>query len=151
MTTRWTRRSAAAGVLLLVAGVLGDPLTPPSADVGGSAAPPGRVELLERVPYADGRVLDVYLPPGSSAGRPAAGSPAVVLVHGCCGDRSDLGRLAEGVSAAGALVFNAGWAGIDADARFPGAYEDVACAVRFAHARARALGGGPAPVVLAGW
>lgn len=152
MADRWVRPSAAASVVFLLVSwaLLGVPARR-SIEVGGVAAPPSRPALLERVPYATGRVLDVHLPPGSSGRRQVPGSPVVVLVHGCCGDRSDLGRLAEAISGAGALVFNADWAGIDADARFPGAFEDVACAVRFAHARARDLGGEPARVVLAGW
>jgi acetyl esterase/lipase len=72
-------------------------------------------------------------------------------VHGCCGDRSDLGRLAEALAAAGALVLNADWAGIDARARLPDAYEEVACTVRFARARAATFGGDPGRVVLAVW
>jgi acetyl esterase/lipase len=105
--------------------------------------------LSEAIPYARGAVLDVHRPP--SDGARGAARPPVVLVHGCCGDRSGLGRLAEALAAAGALVLNADWAGIDADARFPAAYEEVACAVRFARARAAALGGDPARVLLAGW
>jgi acetyl esterase/lipase len=102
---------------------------------------------VEAVPYADGAVLDVHRP-----SRPSDGpAPVVVLVHGCCGDRADLGKLAEALAAAGLLTFNADWAGIDADARFPGAYEEVACAVRFARARAASFGGDPERVVLAGW
>jgi acetyl esterase len=98
------------------------------------------------VPYATGRSLDVYRP------RSAAGAvPVVVLVHGCCGDRSDLVKLAEATAAAGALVLNADWAGLAADARYPGAYEDVACAVRYARAAAGRYGGDPARVTLVGW
>ena len=107
-------------------------------------------DVLQAVPYARGAVLDVHRPPPTTA-RNGSGPPVVVLVHACCGDRSDLGRLAEAVAAAGALVLNADWAGIDADARFPDAYEEVACTVRFARARAADLGGNPARVVLAGW
>ena len=46
---------------------------------------------------------------------------------------------------------NADWAGIKNDARFPDAYADVACAVRFARARAADFGGDPADVTLLGW
>jgi acetyl esterase/lipase len=152
MASRWRHRSAAASaIVLLILGLLAAPLAPRPATAEHSAARPGSPVLLERLPYATDRVLDLYLPPGSSGPR-SPGSPAVVLVHGCCGDRSDLGRLAEGIAAAGALVFNADWGGIDADAQFPDAFEDVACAVRFARARAPAVSGASrVPVVLAGW
>lgn len=115
------------------------------ADTAARAVPP----VIEGIPYSTGAVLDVHRPP-SAPGRTGP-APVVVLVHGCCGDRSDLGKLAEAVSAAGAVVINADWAGIDADARFPDAFEDVACAVRFARARAASFGGDPTRVVLAGW
>ena len=46
---------------------------------------------------------------------------------------------------------NADWAGIKKAARFPDAYADVACAVRFARARAADFGGDPAAVTLLGW
>jgi acetyl esterase/lipase len=119
-----------------------------AVEASSSQAAPG---LVEAVPYARGAVLDVHRPP--PGGVPAGGArpPTVVLVHGCCGDRADLGWLAEALTGAGALVLNADWAGIDADARFPDAYEEVACAVRFARARAGDFGGDPARVVLAGW
>ena len=79
------------------------------------------------------------------------GLPVIVMVHACCGDRADLGKLAEAVAAEGAIVMNADWAGIKNDARFPDAYADVACAVRFARARAADFGGDPADVTLLGW
>src|SRR3712207_4661561 len=64
MTDRWVSGSAAASVVVLLVSwaLLGLP-APRSADVGGIVAPPGRPALLERVPYATGRVLDVHLPP----------------------------------------------------------------------------------------
>jgi len=123
---------------------------PADARAEESTAAPAPVRLLEGLPYVSGAALDVHRPP---AAQNTAGSapPTVVLVHGCCGDRSDLGKLAEALAAAGAMVLNTDWAGFDADARFPEAYEDVACAVRFAHERAAGLGGDPGRVVLVGW
>lgn len=106
--------------------------------------------LREGVRYAADRVLDIHAP-SPPAAPDAAAVPVVVLLHGCCGDRSDLGKLAESLAAAQLVVLNADWAGLDADATFPGAYEDVACAVRFAHQHARELGGDPDRVVVAGW
>jgi acetyl esterase/lipase len=96
--------------------------------------------------YARHRQLDVY---GVPNGR--QGLPVIVMVHACCGDRADLGKLSEAIAAKGAIVMNADWAGIKNDARFPDAYADVACAVRFAKARAADFGGNPADVTLLGW
>jgi acetyl esterase/lipase len=96
--------------------------------------------------YARHRQLDVYGVPKRQRGR-----PVIVMVHACCGDRADLGMLSEAVAAEGAIVMNADWAGIKNHARFPDAYTDVACAVRFARARAADFGGDPADVTLLGW
>ena len=52
-------------------------------------------------PYADGRRLDVRVPVSA---RP--GLPVVVLLHGCCGDRSDVVKLAESVAGSGAVVMS---------------------------------------------
>lgn len=122
----------------------------PADGRAGEAAASAPAAFLEGLPYVTGAALDVHLPPPA---QNTAGSapPTIVLVHGCCGDRSDLGKLAEALAESGAVVLNADWAGIDADARFPEAYEDVACAVRFAREQAAAFGGDPARVVLAGW
>jgi acetyl esterase/lipase len=112
--------------------------TPDPASVPRIAAGP--------LDYTDRRQLDVYPPP-----TPRPGRPVVVLVHACCGDRADFGRLAEAIASAGAVAMNADWAGIKPSARFPDAYADVACAVRFARARARDFGGNPNNVTLLGW
>jgi acetyl esterase/lipase len=139
----WAGRAVLLLVVVLAVGATG-PLHPEAAG-RQDVAPSPVVEA-----YAQDRSLTVYRPvSGVRHGR--ARPPVVVLIHGCCGDSSDLRLLAEAVAAAGAVVINADWAGIDADARFPGAYEDVACAVRFANARASQLGGDPSRVVLAGW
>jgi acetyl esterase/lipase len=100
----------------------------------------------EDVTYAPGRTLDVYRP--TQGGSPL---PVVITVHGCCGDRSDLTKLAEGIAAAGAVVLNTDWAGIRDGASYPGAWEDIACAVRFARARASAYAGDASRVALLGW
>ncbi|WP_448609192.1 alpha/beta hydrolase [Geodermatophilus sp. URMC 60] len=131
------------GLLLSCGGSLSRPDGAGPAAAASPAAPP-----LEQDAHASGAVLDVHRPDGSRATTP---TPVVVLLHGCCGDRADLTKLAEALARAGALVFNADWAGIDADARFPDAYEEAACAVRFARERASGLGGDPHRVILAGW
>jgi acetyl esterase/lipase len=96
--------------------------------------------------YARGQTLDIYVPrPGPEV------SPVVVLFHGCCGDRTNLTQLAEALAAGGATVFNVDWPGIDADARYPDAYEMVACAVRFARTRAASYGAEQQRLALLGW
>ena len=137
----------AAGCCLLLALTLGG-----SARTAGSSvsrADPAAPILLVAtdVPYATGRSLDVYRP-STAPGHPP---PVVVMLHACCGDRSDLVKLAEATAAAGVLVLNADWAGLDADARYPGAYEDAACAVRYARSAAARYGGDPSRVALVGW
>lgn len=77
--------------------------------------------------------------------------PVVVMEHSCCGDRADLGKLAEAIASAGALVFNADWAGIKEFSRYPQAYRDVACALALARQKAPAYGGDPHRVALLGW
>lgn len=150
-----------------VAGVLGTlglvPRSPAGAPTDGSStvAPPAAltVRRLPDIAYAAGARLDVYLPAAGPAapsesvgpGTLRAGTVVVVLVHGCCGDRSDLAKLAEALAAAGAVVMNVGWPGINAEARYPGAYEAVGCAARFARARAASFGADPERVVLVGW
>jgi acetyl esterase/lipase len=118
-----------------------------------TAAPPEPAQAATRgelvaaaLRYATGRVLDVYRPPSA-----ARSLPVIVLLHGCCGDRSDLTKLAESAAGQGAVVFNADWAGMGESARFPDGYEDAACAVRFARARGQAFGGDPSRVALGGW
>jgi acetyl esterase/lipase len=124
-----------------------------SADrpLGVTARSPSAATQVARIvagplTYAGHRQLDVYGVPNRQRGL-----PVIVMVHACCGDRADLGKLSEAIAAKGAIVMNADWAGIKNDARFPDAYADVACAVRFARARAADFGGNPADVTLLGW
>jgi acetyl esterase/lipase len=139
----------AISVLLTVAATLVLSADRPSDIAGESleakAAPVARI-VAEPLTYARHRQLDVY-----AGSTPRRGLPVVVMVHACCGDRADLGKLAEAVAAAGAIVMNVDWAGIKKDAQFPDAYADVACAVRFARARAADFGGDSADVTLLGW
>lgn len=100
--------------------------------------------VAQAVSYATGRVLDVYRPP-----RPEP-QPIVDLLHACCGDRSDLSKLAEALAAGGAVALNADWGGMNG-ARYPAAYAVAACAVRYAHARGAEYGGDPHRVALLGW
>ncbi|MGA8047580.1 MAG: alpha/beta hydrolase fold domain-containing protein [Dermatophilaceae bacterium] len=143
-------RSVAVGGLVLAA-LAG--CTSAAGPVDGGARPTtetGASRLHDGVPYARGRVLDVHVPTGADPST-SASAPTVVLLHGCCGDRSDLGKLAEALAAARLVVFNADWAGLDADATFPEAYADVVCAIRFARQHTGRFGGDPQRMVVAGW
>lgn len=123
--------------------------TPPEAGLGPTAMT-HTSRFHEAIPYAAGRALDVHAPFPEAGSTPAA-APVVVLLHGCCGDRSDLTKLSEALAAAQLVVFNVDWAGLDADASFPDTYEDVACAIGFARQHARDFGGDPKRVIVAGW
>lgn len=129
----WAAAGAALGVLLLV------------TVLALRASPVPGVELLRDLPYARGATLDVYAP---TAGH---GRPVLVLLHGCCGSREDLSQLAWEAAAAGAVVFNATWQNLRGGGRFPTAYQQAACAVRFARATATRHGGAAGRVTLLGW
>ena len=96
--------------------------------------------------YTDEHVLDVYRPRGDSTGI-----PVVVMIHGCCGDRADLGLMPAAVAMAGAVVFNADWSGVKPETNFREGYADVACAVSYAREHAHQYGGDPRRVTLFGW
>jgi acetyl esterase/lipase len=100
----------------------------------------------EAVRYTMGLDQDVYRP--TSAG---ARLPVVVMVHGCCGDRADLGSIPAAVAMAGAVVYNADWGGLRRGSRFPSAYAHVGCAVAYARATAPRYGGDSDRVTLLGW
>jgi acetyl esterase/lipase len=77
--------------------------------------------------------------------------PIVVMLHGCCGDRADLVKLAEATAAEGVAVINPSWGGFATSGSFPASYEDVACAVRFARGQGERFGADPQRVALVGW
>jgi acetyl esterase/lipase len=131
------RRRLAGGpaVLALVAAV---------ALASSAPARPG-VRVRRDVAYTPTAALDVYAPAG---GREL---PVLVLLHGCCGSRADLSQLALATAAGGAVVFNAGWRSMADGGRFPGVYQQAACAVRVARASAGRYGGDPRRVTLLGW
>ena len=145
---RVSRRLAVLGLLTVI--MIGAVLAAdrPGQGLDDMARDRGRIPRIVAgaVNYSGARQLDVYALEPRQGGR-----PVVVLVHACCGDRADLGQLAEAVAAAGAVAINADWAGIKPGARFPDAYADVACAVRFARAHAVEYGGNPDDVTLLGW
>ena len=111
------------------------------------AVTPQQVTLVAaNLPYSGDRQLDVRAPKSDQQGL-----PVVVLLHGCCGDRADVVRLADRVVAEGVVVMTPDWGGTGNGATYPNVFEDVACAVRYARQNATAYGGNPDRVVLAGW
>lgn len=117
--------------------------------LAGSACgktPSPRVAVSRTIPYTATAELDVYRLTGRSS------SPVIVMLHGCCGSRDNLSPLASRLAENGTVVYNASWRGTDSDAGgYPGAYQEAACAVRFARATANAHGGDPRRVTLVGW
>jgi acetyl esterase/lipase len=99
------------------------------------------------------RDLDGGAPAGIDVYAPARGHglPVLVLLHGCCGSKADLSQLALATAANGAVVFNTGWRNMADGGRFPGVYQQAACAVRAARTSARRYGGDPRRVTLLGW
>jgi hypothetical protein len=113
----------------------------------GAVGPVGTGPRLETtvVAYARGLELDRQQSPVVMEA-----APVVVLVHGCCGDRRDLGALARALARRGAVVLNADVHPLGAGGGWPASYLDVVCAL----AEARAVAGegdGDHPVVLVGW
>lgn len=136
----------AAVILLLVIGGRSEPRpegTLAALDLP-EPQPPG--EVVGTLPTRGGLRADVLRPPGSGTGL-----PVVVLVHGCCGDRADLGTFATAVAGAGAVVLNADWSALRPGSQFEQAYQDVACAVLVAREHAAQFGGDPGRVTLVGW
>jgi len=99
------------------------------------------VMVYSDIAYADGRNLDVYAPAGS--GR----WPVVVVVHGIGQSRLDVATLAESIAGHGAVVFN-----ISASFSVPplDGINQIACALRFARARATDHGGETGTITLVG-
>lgn len=80
--------------------------------------------------------------------------PAVVLLHGggwFTGSPADVQGLADSIAEQGAVVFNAPYRLGLQGGGFPATFEDVACAVRFAHARAADFGADPDRLVVVGY
>jgi acetyl esterase/lipase len=138
MTRHQGRHWVAAGALATVALVL-------VAACGPPPTPAARTSVSRDIAHAPGVTLDVYAP--AAAGH----APVLVLLHGCCGGKEDLAQLAEALAARGAVVFNASWRSMNDGGRYPLAYQQAACAVSFARARAASYGGDPGRVALLGW
>jgi acetyl esterase/lipase len=83
--------------------------------------------------------LDVYVPTGPGP------HPTVVLIRGGpsgLGGRLGLGTFASQLASAGMIVYNADYRDLSTDGGgYPAAFQDVACAIRYARATSPALGG----------
>ncbi len=100
-------------------------------------------------------VQHVRVAPGSDADlhRPAdpAGAPTIVLLHGCCGDRADLGALARALARRGGLVLNVDWTTLADGGGWPRSYRQATCAIAVARDLATDLGARTDRVVAVGW
>jgi hypothetical protein len=129
-------------VLLRVGGLIAACSLLPGAV--GPGATGSRLESTV-VEYTSGLDLDRQQSPAATAD-----APVVVLVHGCCGDRRDLGALARSLARRGAVVLNADVHPLGAGGGWPASYLDVVCALAEAREVA-AEDGEDHPVVLVGW
>jgi len=109
--------------------------------------PAGAHTVAEDVVYVTGRTLDVIMP----VRMPADPVPIVVMLHGCCGDRADLAKLAEATAAEGVAVLNVSWGGLGIDGSYSRSFREAACSVRFARGESDTYGADPGRVSLLGW
>jgi len=136
------------------------PTPAPTATVTPTPSPaPLPIQMIKDVPYTSplqpnvrARSLDVYAHTGPGPW------PVVVVVHGYAFTKADYRLISEAIAARGAVVFTADWAAWTPPtraaegngARLREWAETVACAVRFARAKAADYGGGPGRVTLVG-
>jgi acetyl esterase/lipase len=109
--------------------------------------PAGAHTVAEDVVYATGRTLDVIMP----ARMPADRVPIVVMLHGCCGDRSDLAKLGEAIAAEKIAVLNVSWGGLGVDGSYERSFVEAGCAIRWAKAEGDTYGADSRRVALLGW
>ncbi len=115
--------------------------SPPTTDGPEVTSPEARVESLLRF-TTGGRTLDVHIPEGPGP------FPVVVMIHGVAMSRSGLAPLAEAVSDAGIVVFNAD---VRMNEPFDETIDDIACAVRYASAESPSYRGDPSDLTLFGF
>ena len=129
-------------------------LVPSAPPVSPSAGPPSVVrDVPFTTPVGCGRSscqvqLDIYVPAGPGP------FSTIVLIRGGpsgLGGRSYLDPFAAELASAGILVFNADYRDTASQGGgYPAAFEDVACAVRFARVEASRYRGDSGPVTLVG-
>src|SRR5688572_13735840 len=94
--------------------------------------------------------LDVYSPPDREAPR-----PAVIVIHGGGwredSDRGFMGMHSERFAQAGYVAFNIEYRGTPGDGAFPGAVQDVVCALAYVRAHADLWGIDPARLAAYGY
>src|SRR5688572_22058173 len=94
--------------------------------------------------------LDVYSPPQRETPR-----PAVLVIHGGGwredSDRGFMAKHAERFALAGYVAFNIEYRGTPGDGAFPGAVQDVVCALAFVRANADRFGIDPARIASYGY
>lgn len=102
------------------------------------------VSISSDIPYTSQQMLDVYSPE-------AAGDwPLVLVLHGAGDYKAMVSSLAEGISALGAVVFVPTWSQESADP-VGTAFENAACAIRFARAHASEYGSLGERVIIVGY
>lgn len=99
------------------------------------------------VPYADGFVLDIYIPEGSGP------FPTALTLHGVSGGKAAMEPIATALAERGWLVFNPNW--LVSKRPFDGAglelsVEAAGCALRFAGSVRRSHGGNSGPLGVIG-
>lgn len=136
-----TRRGRPAQVALLLVLVVALATIVLGIGRGGGAVPPP----VRALKVAPGTAADLHLP------AVATGAPTVVLLHGCCGDRADLGALARALARRGALVLNVDWTTPRDGGGWPRSYREASCAVAVARDLATDHGARADRVVAVGW
>lgn len=81
-----------------------------------------RVIATVFVKLGSGHDVDVFQPPEGPGGA------TVVLLHGCCGDRTDMKQMAVGLAERGVTAMALDWGGLTAGG-FPARYQELACSL----------------------
>jgi acetyl esterase/lipase len=120
----------------------------PAPEMGSAVNSSWSVQVVSGVAYTSRETLDIYVPGGPGP------HPTVVLVRGGPsgdGGRAYLGSFASELAASGLLVFNADYRDTGSTGGgYPAAFQDVACAIRYARAQAERYGGEGSMVTLVG-
>lgn len=129
-------------------GVPGTSLPTTTAPAVAEILDGGAVAATRDIPFTSVLALDVFAPnePGTW--------PVVVLLHGggwVGGHPDDIAPLAEALAAGGTVVFNAPYRLALEGGGYPSAFEDAACAVRFARRHAADFGGRSTKLAIVGY